>query len=96
MKSLIRDVMLANAAATVLLAMTAVAPVSAQQQPAAVEPIASVAVAAPGRALATDAASAASDPRPAAVAEPSPGGIERRCRRIDRIGKATITRCDRR
>lgn len=94
MRSLIRDVMLPATGAIGLLVMLATGATEAQDQPTQNEHQAVLASATPP---------GASDNAPfdpglhavrAAATEERTTSVERRCERIDRSGKFTITRCD--
>ena len=94
MKGLIRDVMFPATGAIGLLVMLATGATEAQDRPTPHEHEAVLASATLPGARDIEAIDAGVHAAAAATAGEQPTAVERRCDRINRIGKFTITRCD--
>ncbi len=92
MRSLISEVLLPAAAAVGLLAMLAIPPATAEERvPQAAASTTVAAVSAPSVPAHRIVPSSPATDRSAESSRPT---IERRCERVERIGKFAITRCE--
>jgi hypothetical protein len=92
MRSLISEVLLPASAAVGLLAMLAIPPATAEERvPQAEVSVTMAAVSKPTAPAHRVALSSSATDRSAETGRPT---IERRCERVERIGKFAITRCE--
>lgn len=93
MKTLISEVLLPASAAIGLLAMLAIPPAAADEQPLKSPAAATATVAAISAPITSVQHSASAQGETARSSTVSRSAVEPRCERIERIGKFTITRC---
>jgi hypothetical protein len=96
MKTLIRDVLLPASTSVALVIGLSIAPAPAGHAGdlAPATPAAIAVVAVPVAAAVTPAAALSPESSPAEAKDDKASGDGRRCRRVERIGKFRMTRCD--